>query len=153
MSVHLATVNWKRSENEAFIDGRYSRVHQWTFDGGVTMDASPSPSVVPAPYSDETCIDPEEAFVVSLSSCHMLFFLQFAAKAGLVVDHYQDEARGVLAANEKGDLVMAEVFLKPKVTVVGDVADLSQVLDSLHHKAHESCFLARSVNCKITIER
>src|ERR1044072_9255994 len=115
MSEYKATISWERNE-ESFTDNRYSRGHSWSFDGGITVPASASPHVVPKPFSIEAAVDPEEAFVASLSSCHMLFFLSIAAKRGYVVDSYVDEATGIMSKDEHGKFVMSQVILRPKVT-------------------------------------
>src|SRR4029079_4703067 len=119
-----ATVNWERGE-QAFLDNRYSRGHVWQFDGGVEVIASSSPHVVPLPYSRRDAVDPEEAFVASLSSCHMLWFLSIAAKRGFVVESYRDAAVGVLATNRAGKLAMTRVTLRPEVRFGGDLRPAS----------------------------
>ena len=116
------------------------------------MPASPSHHVVPAPWSDERGVDPEEAFVASLSSCHMLFFIDFARRAGLVVDSYVDNAEGVLEKRADGKIAMTRVTLRPRVTWSGNPPDEATVAD-LHHRAHEACFIANSVNSEVTIEQ
>ena len=98
MSHHTAKLHWKINEGD-FATNRYSRAHTWTFDGGLTVPASPSPSVVPAPWSDESAIDPEEAFVASVSSCHLLWFLHLARVKGYLIESYEDDAIGTLAKN------------------------------------------------------
>src|SRR5215218_7303805 len=97
MSTYTATIRWSRTGDGDYTKGQYSRAHEWAFDGGAVVPASASPHVVPAPWSDAAGVDPEEAFVASLSSCHMLFFLDFARRGGFVVDSYVDEAEGELA--------------------------------------------------------
>src|SRR5262245_22696752 len=144
MSAHEATIHWRRKD-ERFTDGRYSRAHTWRFDGGAVVPASASPQVVRAPYSSAEAVDPEEAFVASLSSCHMLWFLSIAAEAGYVVDEYTDEARGTLAKDASGRQAMTEVVLRPRVTFAGEKRPSAEALDALHHRAHEACFLANSV--------
>src|SRR5689334_1154201 len=119
MSQHKASILWTRGE-QGFVDNRYTRAHQWSFDGGLTIPASPSPSVVPLPYSNPAAIDPEEAFVASLSSCHMLWFLSLAAKKKFCVDSYQDEAVGEMKKNERGEFFIATVVLRPKVVFSGE---------------------------------
>src|SRR5512134_3111042 len=104
MGVHQASVIWERAESAKFVDNRYSRAHRWEFDGGAVVPASSSPAVVPVPLSDPAGVDPEEAFVAALASCHMLFFLSFAAKRGIVVESYRDEAVGVMGKNAEGRL-------------------------------------------------
>jgi organic hydroperoxide reductase OsmC/OhrA len=152
MSTYTATVRWTREPGANFAKGQYSRAHEWAFDGGVTVPASASPHVVPAPWSDAAGVDPEEAFVASLSSCHMLFFLDFARRAGFVVDDYVDEAEGTLAKRPDGRIAMTGVTLRPRVTWSGDPPDEAALAD-LHHRAHEACFIANSVTTEVTIQQ
>lgn len=149
MSKHTAKVSWFRKENEVFSDNKYSREHVWEFDGGVTVPASPSPSVVPLPYSVEANVDPEEAFVAALSSCHMLVFLSIAAKKRYVIDEYVDKAEGLLAMNEDNKESITQVILRPKVTFVGDNVPSAEVLEKMHHQAHDNCFIANSVKTEV----
>ena len=143
---YTATIHWHRGPDEAFCDNRYSRGHQWSFDGGVTVRASASPHVVPR-YSDPAGVDPEEAFIAALSSCHMLTFLHLAAKLGLVVDAYDDTAEGVMAKTA-GKVWVSVVTLRPCVRWGGVIPDPAQVA-ALHHAAHEDCFIANSVKTEI----
>jgi len=149
MSAHLATISWRR-DGAVFTDNKYSRGHVWLFDGGATVAASASPHIVRAPYSLAAAVDPEEAFVASLASCHMLWFLDIAAKAGYVVDRYEDQARGVLAKDGGGRLAMTQVVLHPRIEFAGRQPS-AEDLDRLHHQAHEQCFLANSVKTQITV--
>lgn len=149
MSQHLARVLWQRN-GAAFTDKRYSRVHRWQFDGGADIAAAASPDMVPAAFTDAAAVDPEEAFVAAISSCHMLWFLALAAAAGVVVDSYEDEAVGLMREVD-GRLAIAEVVLRPRVRCGGVAADAAQ-LDALHHAAHERCFIANSVRCEIRVE-
>jgi organic hydroperoxide reductase OsmC/OhrA len=152
MSEHRATIEWTGSAAPGdFVKGRYSREHRWTFDGGVAIDASPSPSVVPAPWSNARHVDPEEGFVASISSCHMLTFLFAAAKAGFVVTHYRDEAIGVLTKTAPGIAWISRVTLAPKITYAGDRQPTADELARLHHAAHEGCFIANSVKTEIVV--
>ena len=151
MSHHTATVVWERFGAD-FLDQRYSRAHRWTFDGGTTVPASSSPHVVPIPMSDPVGVDPEEAFVAALSSCHMLFFLSFAAKRGFVVDQYLDEAVGTMGRDADGRLAMTRVVLRPRIAVVGDVVPDEATVRALHDEAHHACFLANSVRTEIVVE-
>lgn len=150
MSEHKAIISWKRTSDE-FLKGRYSREHHWKFDGGLTVPASPSPSVVPAPFSNPAHVDPEEAYVASISSCHMLTFLFVAAKQGFQIDSYEDEAVGAMPKNEKGVPWVSSVTLHPKIIYSG--AKLPTPTDEahLHHLAHEQCFIANSVKTTITV--
>jgi organic hydroperoxide reductase OsmC/OhrA len=151
MSEHVATVCWENSK-DTFADNKYSREHTWKFDGGVEIPASASPHVVPAPYSNAACVDPEEAFVASLSSCHMLWFLSIAAKKKFVVESYIDQAIGVMDKNEDGKLAMTSVQLCPKVIFIGDVLPTVEQIEKMHDEAHHSCFLANSVKTHVTVE-
>jgi organic hydroperoxide reductase OsmC/OhrA len=148
---YLATIRWQRQESEKYIDNRYSRAHQWRFDGGATVAASSSPSIVPAPLSDPSAVDPEEAFVASLSSCHMLFFLFHAAKKGLVVDRYEDQAIGVMGKNAQGASAMVKVTLRPAVAWGGKQPSADE-LQALHEQSHHDCYIANSVTTEVRIE-
>ena len=152
MSTYTATIRWSRTGEGDFAKGQYSRAHQWAFDGGTVVPASASPHVVPAPWNDPAGVDPEEAFVASLSSCHMLFFLDFARRAGLVIDGYVDEADGELGKLPNGKVAMTRVTLRPRVSWAGDAPDQA-VLADLHHKAHEACFIANSVTTEVVVEQ
>ncbi len=151
MSEYTATVQWLRGDQD-FLSNRYSRGHEWQFDGGVRVPASASPHIVPLPYSVAENVDPEEAFVASLSSCHMLFFLHLSAQRGFVVDQYEDEAIGTMAKNEQGKLAMTEVRLRPKVIFSGDKIPTDSQLQELHHISHQECFIANSVKTQVTTE-
>jgi organic hydroperoxide reductase OsmC/OhrA len=150
MSTYTVTISWKRN-GEVFIDNRYSRRHEWRFDGGTTLTASSSPAVVPR-FSDPSAVDPEEAFLASLSSCHMLTFLFLTAAKKFTVDSYIDEAIGTLAKNSRGKLAMTEVVLRPRVIFSGDRRPSLEELKELHHKAHEECFIANSVLTDVRCE-
>ncbi len=150
MSQHIAIVDWKRSGPD-FLKGRYSREHTWTFDGGVRVPASSSPSVVPVPWSNPANVDPEEAFIASLSSCHMLTWLYLAAKAGYEIESYRDEAVGVLTKNEQGVPWVSAVTLHPIIVYAGDKRPDAAEDARLHHLAHEQCFIANSVKTVITV--
>lgn len=152
MSEYHALVKWTRGENEAFTDNKYSRGHEWQFDGGLTVPASSSPDVVPLPYSVAANLDPEEAFVASLSSCHMLFFLAFIAKHHYLVESYTDEAYGVMEKNAVGKTAMTKVVLRPKVVFGGERVPSYEELVELHHKAHEHCYIANSVTAEVITE-
>src|SRR5271157_5970236 len=120
MSTYTANISWRRKAGERFTDGKYSRAHQWTFDGGAVVPASSSPSVVRAPFSDPAGVDPEEALVAALSSCHMLFFLDFAKRAGFVVDSYDDKAEGSMSKGPDGRIAVTLVTLRPQVVFAGE---------------------------------
>ena len=152
MSHHYtAVVEWRRQETEAFTDNRYSRGHAWSFDGGITVPASSAPSSVRLPYSREDAVDPEEAYVAALSSCHMLTFLYLAAKAGLVVESYRDEASGRMVPNVTGRLWVDAVTLAPLIVFGGERVPSDAEVEALHHEAHEQCYLANSVKTEIII--
>jgi len=151
MAQHTSTVIWQR-HNEPFVDHRYSRRHAWRFDGGAVVSASSSPHVVPLPFSDPAGVDPEEAFVASLSSCHMLWFLDYAARAGWVVDSYRDEAIGIIARNAEGQQAMTRVTLRPAVRFAPERSPTPQQLQDLHHCAHASCYIANSVRTEVLCE-
>ncbi|HEY5567417.1 MAG TPA: OsmC family protein [Gammaproteobacteria bacterium] len=151
MSEHKAVIRWSKP-SPMFTKGRYSREHTWTFDGGVTVQASPAPSSVPAPYSNPAHVDPEEAFVASVSSCHMLTFLYVAARAGFQIDAYEDEAVGVLTKNEKGVPWVSAITLHPKIVYGGDRRPRAAELEKLHHDAHEQCYVANSIKTDVKVE-
>ncbi|HSB42899.1 MAG TPA: OsmC family protein [Methylomirabilota bacterium] len=152
MSLHKATVRWTLQENgEAFLKGRYSREHTWTFDGGVTVPASPSPGAVPVPYSNPAHVDPEEAYVAAISSCHMLTFLFVASRQGFLVESYEDEAVGVMRKNERGAIWVSAVTLSPRIVYGGTTHPTPEDEARLHHAAHEQCFIANSVKTEITV--
>jgi organic hydroperoxide reductase OsmC/OhrA len=143
MASHTATVVWERAPDDLFAGGRFSRAHGWSFDGGLTVPASSSPHVIPR-FSDPSGIDPEEAFVASLSSCHMMTFLYLAARRGLIVDRYEDDAEGELSKNEDGRHWLSQVTLRPRIRWAEARPDAATV-DELHHLAHRECFIANSV--------
>lgn len=151
MSTHTATITWQR-EGQPFSDRRYRRHHHWHFDGGAVVAASSAPQVVPVPMSDAAAVDPEEAFVASLSSCHLLWFLDIACRAGWVVDDYQDAASGVMAKNAEGRLAMTLVMLRPQVRFAGERQPDAAEIHRLHHAAHEACFIANSVKSELRCE-
>ncbi len=148
---YQAKIVWQRDASN-FLDNRYSRKHTWSFDGGIAVAASSSPQVVPVPMSDEAAVDPEEAFVASLSSCHMLWFLAIAGKKRFVVDEYVDEAVGILAKNADGKMAMTQVRLHPKVTFSGDKRPTSDEQSTMHHQAHDACFIANSVKTEVNVQ-
>ncbi|KGY13286.1 peroxiredoxin [Vibrio tubiashii] len=151
MSIYSALVKWHRGEDEAFSDNQYSRGHTWEFDGGVCVPASASPYVVPLPFSVEENVDPEEAFIASISSCHMLTFLGIAAKKRYVIDSYIDHAEGIMEEDANGRTSVTKVTLKPVIVFSGNKPSRTQ-LEKLHHLAHEHCFIANSVKTEITTE-
>jgi len=151
MATHTVSVRWLRGD-QVFIDNRYSRAHTWRFDGGAEVPGSSSPHVVPLPYSNAAAVDPEEAFVASLSSCHMLFFLSIAAERGFCVDSYVDDAAGVVGKDSSGRLAMTHVTLRPKIAFTGARLPTKSDIDSIHHEAHEECFIANSVKTEVRCE-
>jgi organic hydroperoxide reductase OsmC/OhrA len=151
MAEYKATVLWKRS-GAAFTDNRYSRGHVWKFDGGIEVPASSSPHVVPLPMSVAEAVDPEEAFIAALSSCHMLWFLSIAAKRGFVVESYLDEAVGIMGKNADGQVAITQVTLRPKVLFGGDQLPSRDEVIKMHHESHEQCFIANSVRTEVRCE-
>jgi organic hydroperoxide reductase OsmC/OhrA len=147
MSEHRATINWKR-ETPDFAYESYNRDHAWQFDAGITVKASASPAY----KGNESCVDPEEAFVASLSSCHMLTFLAIAARKRYVVDAYLDQAVGILAKNEAGNLAITKVTLRPEIRFGEDIRPTADELIRLHEQAHHACFIASSVKTEVVVE-
>jgi organic hydroperoxide reductase OsmC/OhrA len=151
VSLHTSTVSWSRGD-AVFTDGKYSRVHEIAFDGGATIIGSPSPAIVRAPMSDETAVDPEEMLVASASACHMLFVLDFARKAGHIVDSYHDAATGRMDTDDRGRVAIVEIVLHPVISFSGDNVPDAAGIALLHHKAHEACFVANSLRCDVRVE-
>jgi organic hydroperoxide reductase OsmC/OhrA len=149
-STYTATALWERGGHR-FTDQRYSRTHRWRFDGGVEVPASASPHVVPPPLSSEDAVDPEEAFVAALASCHLLWFLAIAAKDGFVVDRYEDQAVGTLARDAQGRLTMTRVELRPRVDFGGDRRPTGHEVREMHERAHRQCFIANSVKSEVVV--
>ena len=153
MAEHKAAIRWTSpGDGEAFLKGRFSRAHTWTFDGGVTVEASAAPSVIPPPLSNPAAVDPEEAYVAAIASCHMMSFLYVAMRAGFVVERYEDDAVGVMRKNERGAIWVGAVTLRPRVVYGGSTRPTPAEADHLHHQAHEQCFIANSVKTEITVE-
>lgn len=150
-ALHGTEVLWLRGEQN-FLDNRYSRRHTLRFDGGLEIPGSSSPHVVPVPMSDASAVDPEEAFVSALSSCHMLWFLSIAAKRKFRVDRYFDAAVGAVEKNAEGKLVVSVVTLKPEVRFSGERVPTREQIDEMHHEAHEECFIANSVKTEVRCE-
>jgi organic hydroperoxide reductase OsmC/OhrA len=145
-----ATVRWERGE-AAFAGGRYSRAHVWVFDGGLEVPASASPLNVRLPWSREDAVDPEEALIAAVSSCHMLFFLDFASRAGFTVDSYEDRPVGVMEKNERGKLYVSRITLNPRIEFSGDKRPSPEEIADLHHRSHEECFIANSVLAEVVV--
>ncbi len=151
MSEYTAEITWDRGEQD-FLDNRYSRAHRWHFDGGADIPGSSSPHSVPLPWSDPTAVDPEEAFVASLSSCHMLWFLAIAAKRKFRVDRYRDLAVGTLGQNSQRQWCMTVVTLRPQAVFAGSPQPTRADIDAMHHEAHAQCFIAHSVTADVRCE-
>ena len=151
MHLYTARITWERGD-QPFTDNRYSRVHRWRFDGGAEVPGSSSPLSVPAPMSDPAGVDPEEAFVASISSCHMLWFLGLAAGRKFRVDRYSDAAEGVMEKNAEGKVAVTRVTLRPDASFSGERIPTRAELEQLHHEAHERCFIANSVKSEIVCE-
>ena len=152
MHTYGATVTWKRDPAATFTDQRYSRRHEWSFDGGVSVAASSSPLVVPVPMSAADAVDPEEALVASASACHMLWFLYAAAKRGFIVDEYADAAAGTMGKDAEGKTAMTRIALRPRVTFSGEKRPSEDDLRQLHEVAHKECFIANSLKTEIVVE-
>lgn len=150
MSEHRASIEWER-RGEEFLQGRYSREHRWSFDGGVTLAASAAPSSVPAPWSSAEAVDPEEAYVAAIASCHMLTFLFLAYCHGFQVERYRDEARGVMTPNERGQLWVSEVTLHPRIEYGGEKRPARDEEMNLHRLAHEECYIANSIRTRVEV--
>ena len=151
MHLHAASILWERGE-EPFTDNLYPRAHRWRFDGGAEVPGSSSPHVVPAPLSDPSAVDPEEAFVAAIASCHMLWFLSLAAALGYRVDRYEDHAEGVMGRDGAGRMAITRVTLRPAVAFSGERRPAPGEIERLHHQAHERCFIANSVKTEIACE-
>jgi organic hydroperoxide reductase OsmC/OhrA len=152
MSTHQATIHWNNPDPN-FLKGQFSRAHTWTFDGGLSVPASASPAVVRPPLSDPAAIDPEEAFVASLSSCHMLTFLWLASRAGFIVESYHDHAVGTTTKNDVGTPWISTVILHPAIVYAGEKRPTPEEESHLHHLAHQQCFIAQSVKTTVTVEK
>lgn len=151
MSEYFASLRWHRGD-QPFSDRRYSRRHEMHFDGGAVVPASSSPHSVRVPFSDPAAVDPEESFVAALSSCHLLWFLDIACRAGWIVDDYRDDAVGVMARDERGRLAITVVTLRPAVRFGGERRPDAAEIERLHHAAHEECFIANSVRSEVRCE-
>ena len=150
MHRYEATISWNR-DGATFSDNRYSRGHEWSFDGGVRVAASSSPSVVPEPMSLANAVDPEEALVAATASCHMLWFLSLAVKRGYVVDRYEDAAFGVMGRNASGKVAFTQLTLRPSISFSGEKQPDAAALAALHEAAHEACYIANSLNCPVVV--
>jgi len=146
MSEHAATISWQRGDRDFGYES-YSRNHSWRFDGGVEVAGSAAPGYL----GDPKCVDPEEAFVAAIASCHMLTFLAIASRKRLVVDRYEDAAVGHMEKNADGKLAITRVVLRPSVTFGGAGAPKPDELARLHEQAHANCFIANSVRTEISV--
>lgn len=151
MAEYTARITWQR-EGAAFTDLRYHRRHTLAFDGGAVVTGSSSPHSVRVPYSDPAGVDPEEALVAAVSSCHMLWFLDFAARAGFVVEHYDDQATGTMATLATGRTGITRVLLRPQVRFGGDKRPDVATHEHLHHQSHEACYIANSIRGEVLCE-
>jgi organic hydroperoxide reductase OsmC/OhrA len=150
MGEYKATIRWQQFDG-SFREGKYSREHTWSFDGGVTVPASSSPQVIRVPYSNPACVDPEEAFVASIASCHMLTFLHLAQKRGFDVESYEDQAVGVMTKNAQRVSWVSAVVLSPRISYRGERVPSREELDALHADSHRECFIANSVKTEIRV--
>lgn len=150
MSAHHATIRWKNTGPD-FLGRRYSREHTLHFDGGAVVPGSPSPHIVPAPWSNAAAVDPEECFVAAVASCHMLWFLHVACDAGFLVESYDDEAEGLMTKNERGILWISQITLRPRLAWGGGKQPAAEEVAHLHHLAHEQCFIANSIRTDVRI--
>ena len=147
MAEHKARIDWKRSTDDFTYD-TYDRNHRWRFEGGIEVAASAAPDYL----GQAERVDPEEAFVASLSSCHMLTFLAIAALKRYTLDAYSDDAVGYLEKNEAGKLAMTRVILRPEVIFSGEKQPSPEQIEKMHHSAHDQCFIAQSVTTEVTVE-
>ncbi|QNE04938.1 OsmC family protein [Croceicoccus marinus] len=152
MADHTARVRWQISEGEDFASNRYSRAHTWSFDGGLSVPGSAAPGYLPAALIDESAVDPEEALLASAASCHMLYFLAYAAKAGFTMTSYEDNPEGKVEKNETGDPWVSAIAMRPRAVFTGDKRPTSEEIEQLHHRAHKSCIIANSLKSALTIE-
>ena len=146
---HLATTSWRLEGDMP--SGRYSRRFETRFDGGAVVAGAPSPDIVPPPWTDVAAVDPEEMFVAAISSCHMLWFLDFARREGLTALSYDDPAVGVMTKNEAGALWVSKVTLRPSITWRDEAPDAAAIA-ALHDKAHHACFIANSTKTEIVVK-
>jgi organic hydroperoxide reductase OsmC/OhrA len=152
MATYTAKITWKNDSPESFAKNQYTRGHTWSFDGGIEVPASSSPHSVRVPFSVEAAVDPEEALVASASSCHMLMFLWLAAKAGFVIDSYEDNAEGVMTAGRDGKQWVSTITLDPQIAWSGETRPTDAEIADLHHKAHDGCYIANSIRSEIVVK-
>lgn len=148
MSNYNATIKWLRNSQD-FVAKKYSRAHEWIFDGGTIIPASASPHIVPSPWSVESHVDPEEAFIASVSSCHMLFYLDIAATRGFQVDSYTDNAVGEMNKNHRGKMMVSLITLNPIAKHSGENLPDQETMRDMHHEAHAECFIANSIKAEV----
>ncbi|MFV0474050.1 MAG: OsmC family protein, partial [Pikeienuella sp.] len=146
---HEAKVIWRLGGGD-MPSGRYSRAHELHFDGGAVVAGSPSPGIVPAPWSDPAGVDPEEAFVAAIAACHMLWFLDLARRRGYAASSYEDRAEGVMEKNAAGALWVSRVRLRPRIDWIEGPDAAGEA--ALHEEAHHACFIANSVRTEITVD-
>lgn len=151
MKQFAAQLDWRR-HSQPFTDQRYSRAHEWRFDGGLAIPASSSPLSVPVPMSDPAAIDPEEALVAAAASCHMLFFLSIAARHGFVIDAYRDHPIGSMDLDAEGRMAMTKIVLRPDIVFAGERRPHAAELAQMHHEAHERCYVANSLKAQVVVE-
>jgi len=151
MSTYTAKIAWKSDSPEAFAKNQYSRAHEWSFDGGITVPASSSVHAVRLPYSVEEAIDPEEALVAAASSCHMLSFLWVVSKKGFVVESYEDNAVGEMTKNDRGKEWISTITLDPQI-VWGENRPSAEELAEMHHTAHEYCYIANTIKSEVIVK-
>ncbi|UXH79247.1 OsmC family protein [Roseateles amylovorans] len=147
---YTAEIIWERGGRK-FSDNLYSRKHTLRFDGGISIPGSSSPLVVPLPYSEPNAVDPEEALVSAISSCHMLWLLSIAARNGFIVDSYHDRAVGIMTPNERNKYWVSSVTLHPRILFSGDQMPSKAKIEAMHQEAHDECFIANSVKTDIQI--
>lgn len=151
MSTYTAKIRWRSDSPETFTKNRYTRGHSWEFDGGISVPASSSPHAVRVPFSVEAAVDPEEALVAAVSSCHMLSFLWVAARAGFNVASYEDNAVGEMATTDAGKQWISVITLDPQIVWVGDEPS-DEKLAEMHHEAHEVCYISNSIKSEVVIK-
>ncbi len=151
MTAHRATIRWSH-DGADFLKRRYSRVHSVDFGHGIEVVGSAATGVVPKPFAIDEAVDPEAMLTASLSACHMLTFLDIAARAGFQVGDYRDEAEGALGKLASGRYAITRVTLRPRITFTGDRTPTAEELADLHHKAHEACFISNSVTTDVVVE-
>lgn len=152
MGEYTATVRWQICDGEDFGRNKYNRRHEWHFDGGAVVAGCAAPGYLPPQLIDESAVDPEEALLASASSCHMLYFLAYAAKAGFSITSYEDNPVGYVEKNEAGDPWVSRIVMRPNARFVGDKLPSAEELDELHHRAHKSCIIANSLKSELAVE-